>query len=134
MSILRVFADGGLLHQHWTVLQIRYEKLKNQCQRNKFSYLCEWGKCKFPYYYPVLQIKYFIEFKMKMSIKKTMLKLVSAIFYQISIFHWIAFQKLWEIFFILSKKLFSFLRYSNFCNPVFPSFFPVCHCFRGWSK
>ena len=82
----------------------------------------------------VLQIKYFIEFKMKMSIKKNNLKLVSAIFYQISIFHWIAFQKLWKIFFISSKKLFSFSRYSNFCNPVFPSFFPVCHCFRGWSK
>ena len=44
-------------------------------------------------------------------------------------------QKLWKMFFILSKKLFSFSRYSNFCIFVFPSFFfPVSHCLRGWSK
>ena len=36
--------------------------------------------------------------------------------------------------FISSKKLFSFLRYLYFCIFVFPSFFPVSHCFRGWSK
>ena len=34
---------------------------------------------------------------------------------------WLALPKLWKVFFILSKKLFSFLRYSNFCN-FFPSF------------
>ena len=62
-------------------------------------------------------------------------KLVSASFYQILIFHqMIALQKLWKMLFILSKKLFSFLRYLNFCIFVFPSFFPVSHCFKGWFK
>ena len=52
------------------------------------------------------------------------LKLLSAIFYQIFIFHqMIALQKLWKMFFISSRKLFSFLTYSNFCIFVFPSFF-----------
>ena len=63
------------------------------------------------------------------------LKLVSAIFYQIFIVHqMIALQKLWKKIFISSKKLFSFLRYSNFCIFIFPYFFPVSHCFRGWFK
>ena len=35
----------------------------------------------------------------------------------------LALQKLWKMFFISSKKLFSFSRYSNFCIFVFPSFF-----------
>ena len=49
------------------------------------------------------------------------LKLVSTIFYQIFIFNqMIPCQKLWKMFFISSKKLFSFLRYSIFCN-FFPS-------------
>ena len=40
------------------------------------------------------------------------LKLLSAIFYQIFIFNqMIALQKLWKMFFISSKKLFSFSRY-----------------------
>ena len=53
------------------------------------------------------------------------LKLGSAIFYQIFIFHqMIALQKLWKMFFISSKNLFSFLRYLNFCIFIFPSFFP----------
>ena len=44
------------------------------------------------------------------------LKLASAIFYQIFIFQqMIALQKLWKMFFISSKKLFLFSRYSNFC-------------------
>ena len=65
---------------------------------------------------------------------KTYLKLVSAIFYQTFIFHhMIALRKLRRIF-ILSKKLFSFLRYSNFCIFVFPYFLPVSHCFSSWSK
>ena len=55
------------------------------------------------------------------------LELVSAIFYRIYIFHqMIALHKLWKMFFFSSKKLFSFLRYSNFCIFVFFSFFP-CH-------
>ena len=40
-------------------------------------------------------------------------------FYQI-----IALHKLWKTFFISSKKLFSFLRYSNFCISTSPSFSP----------
>ena len=63
------------------------------------------------------------------------LKPVSAIFYQIFIFHqMIALQKLWKMFFISSKKLFSFSRYSNFCIFVFPSCSPVSHCFRDWCE
>ena len=36
----------------------------------------------------------------------------------------IAYQKLWKMLFILSKKLFSFSRYSNFCifSPAFNTF------------
>ena len=50
---------------------------------------------------------------------------ISAIFYQIFIPHqMVAFQKLWKIIFISSKKLFSFLRSSNFCISTFPSFSP----------
>ena len=52
------------------------------------------------------------------------LKLVSAIFYQIFIFHqMIVLQKLWKMFFISSKKLFSFSTYSHFCIFVFSPFF-----------
>ena len=41
------------------------------------------------------------------------------------IFHqMIALQKLWKMFFISSKKLFSFLRYLNFFISIFPSFSP----------
>ena len=55
-------------------------------------------------------------------IYSTLLKLVSTIFYQIVIFHdMIALQKLWKTFFISSKKLFPFSRYSQFCIFVFPS-------------
>ena len=45
------------------------------------------------------------------------LKLVSTIFHQM-----ITAQKLWKMFFILSKTLFSFARYSDFCFSDFPSF------------
>ena len=63
------------------------------------------------------------------------LKVVSAIFYQVLVFHrMIALQKLSKMFFLSSKKFFSFLRYLSFCILVFLSFFPVSHCFRGWSK
>ena len=41
------------------------------------------------------------------------------------IFHqMIALQRLRKMFFISSKKLFSFSRYSSFCTSVFPSFSP----------
>ena len=53
------------------------------------------------------------------------LKPVSAIFYQIFIFHQItALQKVRKMFFISSNKLFSFSRYSNFCIFFFPFLFP----------
>ena len=53
------------------------------------------------------------------------LKLLSAIFYQICIFHrMVALQKLRKMFFISSKTLFTFSRYSNFCISVFPFFSP----------
>ena len=59
----------------------------------------------------------------------------SAIFYQIFIsYQMITLQKIWKMFFILSKNLFSFWRYSSFCIFVFRSFSPVSHCFGGWSK
>ena len=60
---------------------------------------------------------------------------MSAIFYQIFIFHrMIALWKLWKMFFISSEKLFSFSRYSDFCISVFHFFLPVSHCFSGRSK
>ena len=53
------------------------------------------------------------------------LKLMSAIFYQIFIFHlMIPLQRLWKMFFISSKKFFLLSRCSNFCISVFPSFSP----------
>ena len=53
------------------------------------------------------------------------LTLASAIFIKFSIFHQtIALWKLCKMFFISSKKLFSFSRYSNFCISVFPFFSP----------
>ena len=63
-------------------------------------------------------------------------KLVSAIFINFLFFNqMIALQKLWKLLFILSTKLFLFLRYSIFLH-FCPShlFLPVGHCFRGWSK
>ena len=45
------------------------------------------------------------------------LKLVSTNFIKFLFFHqMIALQKLWKLFFISSKKLFSFSRYLNFCS------------------
>ena len=52
----------------------------------------------------------------------SMLKLVFAIFINFLFFHeMIGLYKLWKMFFISSRKLFSFLRYSNF-RSFFPSF------------
>ena len=45
-----------------------------------------------------------------------------------------ALQKLWKMLFISSKKLFSLLRYSNFCISSSLLFLPVSHCFRGSLK
>ena len=64
------------------------------------------------------------------------LKLVSTIFYQVIVSHqiilFLTLQKLWKMFFISSKNLFSFLRCSNYLSS--PLFIPVRHCFRGWLK
>ena len=61
--------------------------------------------------------------------------LVPAILYQIFILHqMIALQKLWNFFFISSKKLFSFSRYSNFLFLSSRFFSPVSHCLEAWSK
>ena len=68
------------------------------------------------------------------------LKLVCAIFSQIFVFNqMIAYQKIWKMFFISSKKLFWLSRYSNFCISVFSSFSPCqpllrSHCLGGWFK
>ena len=68
-------------------------------------------------------------------INKFISKRMSNILYQIFIFSQvIAPQKLWKIFFISSKKLFSFLRYSVFYISVFPSFLPFNHCVKGYLK
>ena len=67
------------------------------------------------------------------------LKLVSAIFYQFFIFHQIFcfsqifLQKLWKMFFISSKKLFRSGNIHFFVLLLSSLFFPVNHCFRGWS-
>ena len=77
-----------------------------------------------------LQVLFFSIMLLRIS-----LKLLSAIFYKIFIFHQMtAFQKLWKVFFVSSRKLLSFLRYSNFCIYISTSFSPCQHCFRGWSK
>ena len=53
------------------------------------------------------------------------LKPVSAIFYQFLFFHQVAaLWKLWKMLSISSKKLFSFLRYSNFHISLLPSSSP----------
>ena len=76
----------------------------------------------------------YLNINVKLSSGKT-LKLVSAIFCQLFIsYQSIALQKLWKMFFVSSKKLFSFSRYAIFCISAFPFFLSVSHCFRGWSK
>ena len=60
---------------------------------------------------------------------------MSVIFYQIFIFHQIiALQKLWQTFFISSKKPFPSWDIQLFVNSSSPLFFPFSHCFRGWFK
>ena len=78
---------------------------------------------------------------MKLASKKLqtswhrLLKLVSAIFYQIfTSYLTMAFQKLWKMFFISFKKLSWFSRYSNFVFLSTPLFPLVSHSFIGWSK
>ena len=65
--------------------------------------------------------KYFLSYVYLRDLYKNLL--VSAIFYQIFIFHQtVALQKLWKMFFISSKKLFLFSRYLSFCIFIFCSF------------
>ena len=59
--------------------------------------------------------------------QKTRGLFLSAIFHQSD-----SPSKTMKMYFISSKKLLPFLRYSNFCIFVFPSFFHFSHCFRGW--
>ena len=65
---------------------------------------------------------------------KSFLKVLSAIFHSFT--KWWPLNKCKIMFVISSKKLFLFSRYSSFCVciSIFPAFFPVDHCFRGWSK
>ena len=105
---------------------------ENDCKVKFTGRTWQWGtffyfqcfSCKNKY---VLERMTFLQnskIRVKPNLKKS-LKLVSVIFYQNVISHWlIALQKLWKMFFILSKKLFSFSRYSDFCISVFPSFSP----------
>ena len=65
---------------------------------------------------------------------KIILKLVKNCLSTFYFHQMIALEKLWKKFFMSSKKLFLFSRYSSFCIFVLPSFFPISHCFRGWSK
>ena len=62
------------------------------------------------------------------------LKLVSAIFIIFFFHQMIDLQKLWKTLFSYYKKLFSLLRYSNFCISVLASFSTCQPLFRGWSK
>ena len=78
----------------------------------------------------------FFEFDEKQWLKDCFIKLVSAIFYQFLILHQIIPFKNYKNFFLFhlkssfcSRDLFRFLY---FRLPLF--FFPVSHCFRGWSK
>ena len=77
----------------------------------------------FCYFLLVEDIILHVHYKLYYSTWKTPLKplfqLVSTIFYFCTLLL-IAFQKLWKMLFISSKKLFSFWKYSNFCNILSP--------------
>ena len=63
------------------------------------------------------------------------LKLVSAIFYEIFIFHQlIALQKIWKFFLFHLKSSFQSRDIQIFVFLSSPCFLPVSHCFRDWSK
>ena len=68
--------------------------------------------------------KHFHFFQILIFENPVFLKFVSAIFIKFLFFHqMIALQNLWKMFFISSKKLFSFSRYSTFCIVPFLSTF-----------
>ena len=63
------------------------------------------------------------------------LKLMSALFYQIFIFHlMIPLQRLWKMFLFHLKSYFCSQDVQIFVFLSFPLFLPVSYCFRGWSK
>ena len=65
----------------------------------------------------------------------TALKLVSATFCQIFIFHQIiALQKLWKMFLFHLNSSFRSRHILIFVLPSSSLFLPVSHCIRGWSK
>ena len=68
--------------------------------------------------HPVVFKEHLVTFPLTFFAYASKLKLVSAIFYQIFILYRMI------TFFISSKKLFSFSRYSDFSISVFPSFSP----------
>ena len=87
----------------------------------------------------ILKFEYFNKKKSFFSEIKSIfhnyLKHVSTIFYQIFIFHkMIALSKLWKMFLISTKKLFSLSRYSVFCVSVFHSFSPCQPLLQGLIK
>ena len=64
-----------------------------------------------------------------------LIKLVSAIFYQMLIVHqMIALQKLWKKNLFHLKSSFRSWDIQIFVFSSSPLFFPVSHCFRGWFK
>ena len=95
-----------------------FKNIRKICTVNKVNVFWaektrEWREkkniCFFNYFIGYIQLDY--------------LKLVSTIFVNFLFFHqMIAPQKLWKMRFISSKKLLSFLRYSNFCIYVFSCF------------
>ena len=69
------------------------------------------------------------------SREKLFLKLVSAIFYQFFIFHQIiALSKLWKMVLFHLKSSFRSWDIQIFVFSSSTLFYPVSHCFRGWSK
>ena len=76
--------------------------------------------------YVPIQFLYYLVFICRRAYEKKILVKANSLFcIKFVFFHqMIALQKLWKIFFISSKQLFSFSRYSNFYNffPCFPHF------------
>ena len=86
------------------------------------------------YFGPFLVIWVILNLYLALSQKWNLPYIKACVIFYIFIFNqMIALQKLWKTFFILSKKLFSFLRHSNFSISIFP-IIPFSQCFRDWSK
>ena len=90
--------NGHVIHKD----QIFVDEIDHKCVKNRLRFLSN------------NRAKNFKEFCYIRLLKiRIILKIVSAIFYQIFISHqMIALQKLWKMFFISSKKLFSFSKIS----------------------